>query len=176
MPVFNMTHSFRGCRGPTHAAAPREFLESLRLFSLAVVRSSLGAAAIAVAVVASGLFLIVGVVNLLPVIGVLSTTRLHGLYGVVVEEPNLAILMRHRAALLGIIGALLVASAFHAPLQPLAVTVGLVSMLSFVLIAHLVDGYNAELRRIVFIDLVASALLVGAGMASVGAQIPGAVT
>ena len=37
-------------------------------------------------------------------------------------------------------------------------------MLSFVLFAYLVGGYNAELRRIVVIDLAASALLVSAGL------------
>ena len=113
---------------------------------------------------ASTLFLIVGVVNLLPVSGVLSESRLRALYGVVLEDPNLLILMRHRAALFGIVGVLLVASAFHGPLRPLALTAGLISMLSFVLVAHLVGDYNAELRGIMVIDLVASALLVGAGL------------
>ncbi len=120
------------------------------------------------------LLLIVGIVNLLPASGALSTRRLQALYGVVLEDPNLVILMRHRAALFGIVGILLVASAFHASLQPLALTVGLVSMLSFVLIAYLVGGYNAELQRVVLIDLVASALLLGAGLASYMAHARGA--
>ena len=72
--------------------------------------------------------------------------------------------MRHRAALFGIVGALLVASAFHGPLRPPAFAAGLVSMLSFVLVAYLAGGYNAELRRLVDDDLVASPLLVGAGL------------
>ena len=112
------------------------------------------------------LFLVAGLVNLLPVIGVLSASRLEALYGVLFEEPNLVILMRHRAALFGIVGALLVAAAFHTPLRPVGLGAGLFSMLSFVLVAYLVGGYNAELRRVVLIDLVASVLLVGAGLAS----------
>ena len=113
---------------------------------------------------ATALFLIVGVVNLLPVIGTLSASRLQALYGVSLDDTNLVILMRHRAALFGIVGALLIASAFHRPLRPAAFAAGLVSMLSFVLVAQLVGGYNAELRRVVVVDLAATALLLGAGL------------
>jgi hypothetical protein len=111
------------------------------------------------------LFLLAGLVNLLPVIGVVSVNRLQELYGVVLEDPNLIILMRHRAALFGIVGALLVVAAFDTPLRTFALAAGLISMLSFVLIAFLVGGYNTELRRVVTVDLVASALLVVAGIA-----------
>lgn len=115
---------------------------------------------------ATTLFVIVGLVNLLPLVGVLSASRIRVLYGVALEDPNLVILMRHRAVLFGIVGGLLVASAFQTLLRPLALAAGLVSMLSFVLIAFLVGGYNAELRRVFLIDLAASALLVGAGLAT----------
>ncbi len=113
---------------------------------------------------ATALFLIVGVVNLLPVVGTLSASRLQALYGVSLDDTNLVILMRHRAALFGIVGALLIASAVHGPLRPTAFAAGLVSMLSFVLVAQLVGGYNAELRRVVVVDLAATALLLGAGL------------
>jgi hypothetical protein len=39
-------------------------------------------------------------------------------------------------------------------------------MLSFVLVAHLVGESNTELRHVVIVDLVASALLAGAGLVS----------
>ena len=124
---------------------------------------------------ATVLFLIAGIVNLLPVAGIGSASRIQAAYGVVLEDANLIILMRHRAALFGIVGVLLVASAFHLPLRPLALAAGLFSMLSFVLIAFLVGGYNAELRRVALADLVASALLVGAGLASYWVQQRGDV-
>ena len=123
---------------------------------------------------ATALYVIVGVVNLVPVSGVLSTNRLQTLYGVSLADPNLIILMRHRAVLFGVVGALLVASAFHTPLRPLALAAGLISMLSFVLIAYLVGGFNAELRRVVLVDLAASALLVAAGLAACWAHVRGA--
>jgi hypothetical protein len=113
---------------------------------------------------ATVLFVVVGVVNLLPVGGALSAYRLESLYGVSLADPNVVVLMRHRAVLFGVVGAFLFAAAVRAPLRPLAVVVGLVSMLSFVVIAHAVGGFNAELRRVVVIDLVASLLLIGAGL------------
>ena len=121
-------------------------------------------------VLTQALLLIVAAVNLLPVIGALSTDRLGVLYGVVLDEPNLAILMRHRAILFGIVGGLLVASVFSSRLRPIAIAAGLVSMLSFVFIAYSVGAFNSELRRIVRIDLVASVLLVGAAITTYRAK------
>lgn len=109
--------------------------------------------------VAKALYLIVGVVNLLPVSGVLSVPRLQALYGVSFTDPNVIILMRHRAVLFAIIGALLAAAAFVPRLRPVAVGAGLVSMLSFVLLAYSVGDFNAELQRVVVVDIVASILL-----------------
>ena len=81
-----------------------------------------------------------------------------------VDDPNLLILLRHRAVLFAIVGGLLVASAVHTPLRPTGYAVGLVSMLSFVLIAGLAGRPNAELRRVVVVDLVASAALLSAAL------------
>ncbi len=107
----------------------------------------------------TALILGVGIVNLLPVIGALSSERLHSLYGVAIGDPNLAILMRHRAVLFAIVGALLVASAFAPALRPVAFAAGFVSMGSFIALALQVGDYNPALRRIVMIDVVASIAL-----------------
>jgi hypothetical protein len=61
--------------------------------------------------------------------------------------------MRHRAVLFGIVGGLLLAAAFHPPLRSIGIAAGLVSMLSFVLVALAIGGYNDELRRLVWIDV-----------------------
>ncbi len=111
------------------------------------------------------LFVLAAIVNLIPVSGVSSSARLQVLYGIPFEGADLEILMRHRAVLFGIVGALLLVAAFHPPLRPIGLAVGLVSMLSFVAVAYLVGGYNAELQRVVWIDIVASGLLlVGAAL------------
>ena len=107
----------------------------------------------------TALILLAALINLLPVIGVVSASRLQGLYGIAFEDANLLILMQHRAILFGIVGGLLLVSAFHLPLRTVAVAVGLVSTLSFILIAWLVGGYNAEIRRVLVADVVASIAL-----------------
>jgi hypothetical protein len=107
----------------------------------------------------SALYLIAGLGNLLPVTGVVSAARLEALYGVAIGDPNLLVLMRHRAVLFGIVGALLVAAAFRPAWRAAALAAGFVSMLSFVALAWLVGDVNAELRRVAGVDLVLSAAL-----------------
>ena len=53
------------------------------------------------------MLILVGLIHLLPLSGVLGSERLASLYGLSFSEPNLAILMRHRAVLFGLLGVLL---------------------------------------------------------------------
>jgi hypothetical protein len=57
-----------------------------------------------------------GLINFLPVIGALSGKRIEALYDVRVEDNNYEILMRHRAVLFGIVGTLMIVSAFDTAL------------------------------------------------------------
>ena len=123
---------------------------------------------------ATVLYFLVGVVNFVPVVGALSAERLEKLYGLYLGDPNLIILMRHRAVLFGIVGGLLLVAAFHRPLRPTAFAAGLVSMLSFVLIAYLVGDFGAPLQRVVVIDIVATLMLLGAGWIHYSADSRGA--
>jgi hypothetical protein len=108
------------------------------------------------------LLVLVGLVNLYPAVGVVSGAKLHQLYGISIEDPNLLILMRHRAVLFALLGGLIFYSAFRPPLRPVACVLGLASMLSFVLLAWLAGETNAALRRVVVADVVASILLLAA--------------
>lgn len=112
----------------------------------------------------SALYLLAGLGNLLPVVGVLSASRLEALYGVAISDPNLLVLMRHRAVLFAIVGALLVAAAFRPVWRVAALAAGLTSMLSFVALAWIAGDSNAELRRVVAVDLVLSATLACGGV------------
>ena len=103
------------------------------------------------------LLLIVGIIHLLPVVGVLGGDRLNSLYGLNLDEPNLQILMRHRAVLFGLLGALLIAAAFLPGLRTLALLAGLVSVVSFLLLAWGTPLYNEALRRVVVADWIALA-------------------
>lgn len=111
----------------------------------------------------TALFLVVALINLVPGIGMWSASRLESLYGVPMVEANLVILMRHRAVMLAIVGALLAYAAVRPPLRPIAVAAGLVSMLSFVAIAFLGEP-NPLLQRVAWVDIVGSLLLVGAAL------------
>jgi len=113
--------------------------------------------------VVTGLLVLVGIIHLLPVSGVLGVERLAALYGVSLAEPNLEILMRHRAVLFGLLGLLLVYAAFQPSLQPLAIIAGLVSIVSFIAIAWSVGGYNDSVRKVVIADIIAIVALVVAG-------------
>ena len=115
-------------------------------------------------IAAMALVFIAGLINFVPVTGVFSVERLQALYGVAIDDPNLAIMMRHRALLLGMVGALLMASAFHAPFRGVALAMGLLSMLSFVVLAWLVGAANPELERVVLFDLFALAALIGGNL------------
>lgn len=105
------------------------------------------------------LLLIVGIIHLLPVVGVLGGDRLNSLYGLNLDEPNLQILMRHRAVLFGLLGALLIAAAFLPGLRTLALLAGLVSVVSFLLLAWGTPLYNEALGRVVVADWIALACL-----------------
>ena len=110
------------------------------------------------------LVLVAAAINLAPVLGALAPERMTALYGVDLEDPNLQILMRHRAVLFGVVGGLLLVAAFHPPMRTIGYAVGFASMLSFLLIAWLVGGYSAEIRRVILIDWVGIAALAGAGL------------
>ena len=110
------------------------------------------------------LVLVAAAINVAPVLGSVAPERMTALYGVDLEDPNLQILMRHRAVLFGLVGGLLLVAAFHPPLRTLGYAVGFSSMLSFLLIAWLVGGYSVELQRVILIDVVGIAALAGAGL------------
>lgn len=104
--------------------------------------------------------IVAGLIHLVPVTGVAGAERLAALYGFPMADPNLLILMRHRAVLFGLLGAFLVYAAFRPALQPPAFVAGFVSVLSFFWIAWSVGGYNDSIGRIVTGDVVALVSLV----------------
>ncbi len=108
--------------------------------------------------------LIVGAIHLLPLVGMVSASRVSSLYGVAVAEPNLEVLMRHRAVLFGLLGGFLMFAAFQPRYQAAGFVAGMVSVLSFLWLAFAVGGLNAQLTRVVVADLLAAVLLLaGAG-------------
>jgi hypothetical protein len=110
----------------------------------------------------TALLIVVGIIHLLPLGGALGAERLSALYGLSFQEPNLSILMRHRAILFGILGLFFVYAAFQPVLQPMAFVASFISVVSFLGIAWSVGGYNDAIRNVILADLLAAACLMAA--------------
>lgn len=113
----------------------------------------------------SMMLVVVGVIHLLPLSGVLGSERLASLYGLQFNEPNLQILMRHRAALFGLLGAFMVFAAFKPAYQTVAYIGGFVSVVPFLYLAWSVGGYNEQVGRVFVADVVALGCLIVGGAA-----------
>lgn len=110
--------------------------------------------------IVTGIIFLAGVINAYPLVGVLSAERLRALYGVSVQDPNLLILLRYRAVLIGLLGGFVLASAFIPAWRTAALSVLLVSALSFVALAWLQGEFNAAIRKVVVVDIVQSVVLI----------------
>jgi len=113
------------------------------------------------------LLIVVAIIHLLPLMGLLGPAQLSRLYGLDFSEPNLTLLMRHRAVLFGLLGAFLAYAAFQPSLRPLALVAGFASVLSFLWLAWTSPGYNALIGRVVVADIVALACLLLAAILQV---------
>lgn len=104
--------------------------------------------------------ILVGIIHLLPLSGVLSAEKLMALYGIAFDEPNLEILMRHRAVLFGVLGGFLTLAAFKPIFQFAALLAGSISVVSFLYLAWAVGSYNEHIGRVFLADVMALGFLV----------------
>jgi hypothetical protein len=101
-----------------------------------------------------------GLVHVLPTILAFAPSKIPKSYGIEVPDANYELLLRHRACLFGIVGGLLIFSAITKRYYETSTIVGLVSMISFIALYFIVgNGVNAELSKVMKIDLVALILL-----------------
>ena len=108
----------------------------------------------------SAMLIVVGIIHLLPLAGVLGSEKLSALYGLSINDPNLVILMRHRAVLFGLLGAFFVFAAFRPAFQPLAFIAGFISVVSFLWLAWSTGNYNAQIARVFTADIIALICLI----------------
>ncbi|MBL8377833.1 MAG: phosphopantetheine adenylyltransferase [Burkholderiales bacterium] len=101
----------------------------------------------------------------MPLSGALGAEQLARLYGLAVNEPNLEVLMRHRAVMFGLLGLFMIAAAFMPSLQVAALIAGFASVISFLWLAFSIGGYNTQLAKVVIADLVALVCLLVGGVA-----------
>ncbi len=105
------------------------------------------------------LLVTVGLINLVPLVGVLSAGRIAAGYGIELPGPDLEILLRHRALLFGVLGGFIVYAAFQPALQWPAMVLAALSMAGFLLLAWTVGGYNAALAKVALVDVIGLVLL-----------------
>lgn len=100
------------------------------------------------------------VVHLAALVGVVGEARLERLYGVVVADGDLTLLLRHRAVLLGVVGALFGLGAIDPSMTGAALVLGLTSTVSFVVLHHAATSPgSAAVRRVAQVDVVLSVAL-----------------
>lgn len=105
---------------------------------------------------------VVGLINVAPVLGVISAQKLESAYAITLASNDLVILMRHRALLFGILGAFIIYSAFNPFYQSAAMLMGGVSMIGFALLVLAVGGYNEAVGKVLLIDIIGLLFLLAA--------------
>ena len=104
--------------------------------------------------------ILVAAIHALPVMGVIGAAKLSQLYGITVQDPNLELLLRHRALLFGLLAAFLAYAAVRPELHRMALVAGFVSVVSFLVLAQPASFLNKSLVTVVRADWLALALLV----------------
>jgi len=109
--------------------------------------------------IASIILIIVGIINLLPIMVFFDSSKTAKLYGVPIEGESLIILMRHRGVLLGLVGIALIAAVFKTDYRILAVSLALISKIAFIFLTFTSVGYTPEIKQVALIDVGAIVLL-----------------
>lgn len=103
---------------------------------------------------------IVGVINLLPAIVFFAPSQAARLYGTTFDGGSLNILMRHRAVLLGLIGAALIFAALKPAAKIPAIAFALTSKVAFIFLVLTAASFTAQIRQVALIDAAAIVLLI----------------
>ncbi|MGB5325852.1 MAG: phosphopantetheine adenylyltransferase [Pseudomonadales bacterium] len=105
---------------------------------------------------------VVGLINLAPVLGVVSAQKLEMAYSVSIAGNDLAILMRHRALLFGILGSFVIFSAFNPHYQSAAMIMAGASMVGFAWLVQTTVVYNEAIAKVLFADILGILFLLAA--------------
>ncbi len=109
--------------------------------------------------IVSIILIIVGIINLLPLIVFFDPSKTVKLYGFPIEGESLIILMRHRGVLLGLVGIALITAAFKSEYILLAIGLALISKFAFNFLTFTSTGYTSEIQRVALIDVGSIVLL-----------------
>lgn len=114
------------------------------------------------------LFMVVGLINFVPLAGVLGDDILISAYAVEIASADMSLLLRHRAAMFGIIGGLLLIAAFRPTLRPVATWCGFASMISFAILYLMTGSENVKLTQVLSFDIAAIGMLLAASLLNRG--------
>lgn len=108
--------------------------------------------------VVSGLLLLVGVLNLTPAIVFFDLSRTESLYGIHIANDDAGIIVRHRAVLLGLLGAAMIFAAFKREFVVPAITAAFLGKLAFLYLIWTTVN-TIELDRVAIFDIAAIVVL-----------------
>ncbi|MFB9904137.1 hypothetical protein [Allokutzneria oryzae] len=116
--------------------------------------------------VGRSLLAVAGLINAAPAVGAVSVAFARSTYGVEIAGPDMEVLFRHRALLLGIVGTTLVVAALRPGPRAAAITANAVSMGGFLVLALANPPVNAELTKVAWIDAAGLLVLAAGAVAS----------
>ncbi len=111
---------------------------------------------------ASILLFFVGVLNLTPAIVFFAPSRSSSLYGIDLAADNFGIIVRHRAVLLGLLGAAMIYAAFRQQIVVPVVLAALVGKTAFLYLVWMTGFQSIEMERVAMFDVGAIVALLAA--------------
>lgn len=97
---------------------------------------------------------LVGLINLAPVMGVFSAQQMAEAYGVAINQSEMVVLLKHRALLFGLLGGFTLFAVFVRSLQLPALLMSGLSMSGFALLMHFESVTSPAMQRILMFDYV----------------------
>ncbi|MBX2846906.1 MAG: hypothetical protein KTR16_01190 [Acidiferrobacterales bacterium] len=95
---------------------------------------------------------IVGLINFLPMFGVLGVKKLEAAYKISLPSGDVILLMQHRALLFGLLGGFILYSAFVPVYQNAAMLMAALSMIGFAVLVHISGSTNPAILKVLYID------------------------
>lgn len=109
--------------------------------------------------IVSILLIIVGIINLLPIMVFFDASKTIKLYGFSLEGESLTVLMRHRGVLLSLVGIALITAAIKSEYVVFAVSLALISKITFIFLTFTSENYSSEIQKVALIDVGSIVLL-----------------
>lgn len=109
--------------------------------------------------IASIILVLVGIINILPIMVFFSPKQTERLYGLTLEGETLEILIRHRGVLLSIVGIALIVVAAKPEFRMFAISLAFISKIVFIFLTLTTNNYATQLKQVALIDVGAMVLL-----------------